>query len=114
MLMVFLKDFYFDFCNKHQQSEKKSKIIHYANSICQVCYAIVWQVQQSKYGKSNNVSADAAFKSQSKREAINVSEASRKPAPGKAGVPGADPGFLERWFICIKVCVCGGGGGVLC
>ena len=23
---------------------------------------------------------------------------------------GADPGFLERGFICIKVCVCGGGG----
>ena len=24
--------------------------------------------------------------------------------------PGADPGFLERQFIYIKVCVCGGGG----
>ena len=22
-----------------------------------------------------------------------------------------DPGFLERGFICLKVCVCGGGGG---
>ena len=41
------------------------------------------QVQKSKYGKSNNVSADAAFKSQSKREVINVQEASKKPAPGK-------------------------------
>ena len=24
---------------------------------------------------------------------------------------GADPGFLEKGFICIKVCVCVGGGG---
>ena len=24
--------------------------------------------------------------------------------------PGAGPGFLERGFICVKVCVCGGGG----
>ena len=24
----------------------------------------------------------------------------------------ADPGFLERGFIFIKVCVCGGGGGL--
>ena len=28
---------------------------------------------------------------------------------------GADPGFLKRGFICLKVCVCGGGGeGFLC
>ena len=82
--MVFLKEFF-----------KRNLSMQIVN-ICQVCYAIFWQVQQSKYGKSNNVSADAAFKSQSKREAINVSEASRKPAPGKARVPGADPGFLKK------------------
>ena len=28
----------------------------------------------------------------------------------RTGVDGADPEFLERWFIYIKVCVCGGGG----
>ena len=26
-------------------------------------------------------------------------------------IAGADPGFLEKGFICIKVCVCWGGGG---
>ena len=47
---------------------------------------LYWQVQESKYGKSNNVSADAAFKSQSKREVINIKEATKKPAPGESAV----------------------------
>ena len=29
-------------------------------------------------------------------------------------ISGADPGFLERGFICIKVCVGPGEGGSLC
>ncbi|KAL4235726.1 O(6)-methylguanine-induced apoptosis 2 [Mactra antiquata] len=45
-----------------------------------------YDVLNSKYGKANNVSADAAFKSQSKREVINVNEAKKKPAPGQYDV----------------------------
>lgn len=33
-------------------------------------------------GKANNVSADAAFKSRSKREVINIKDIARNPAPG--------------------------------
>lgn len=42
-----------------------------------------YDVQNSKYGKTNNVSADYAFKSQTKRELINLKEAKQKPAPGQ-------------------------------
>ncbi|KAH3698604.1 O(6)-methylguanine-induced apoptosis 2-like [Dreissena polymorpha] len=45
-----------------------------------------YDVQKSKYGKSNNVSADSAFKSQSKREMINIKEALKKPGPGQYDV----------------------------
>lgn len=38
---------------------------------------------KSKFGKTNNVAAEAAFKSQSKREAINVGNVAKNPAPGK-------------------------------
>lgn len=45
-----------------------------------------YNVQNSKYGRANNVAADAAFKSQSKREVINIKEAAKKPAPGQYDV----------------------------
>ncbi|XP_052075026.1 O(6)-methylguanine-induced apoptosis 2-like [Mytilus californianus] len=41
-----------------------------------------YDVLNSKYGKSNNVTAGAAFKSQSKRDVINVNAAANNPAPG--------------------------------
>jgi hypothetical protein len=40
------------------------------------------QVLRSKLGKANNVTADAAFKSQSKREMINIKHTAKMPAPG--------------------------------
>lgn len=40
-----------------------------------------YDVMKSKQGKSNNVGAAAAFRSQSKRDAFNVGEAGQKPAP---------------------------------
>jgi len=38
---------------------------------------------KTKLGKVNNVSADAAFKSKSKREVVGVKDLARNPAPGK-------------------------------
>ncbi|XP_052774766.1 O(6)-methylguanine-induced apoptosis 2-like isoform X1 [Mya arenaria] len=45
-----------------------------------------YDVLKNKHGKVNNVSADAAFKSQSKREVINIKEATNNPAPGQYNV----------------------------
>ena len=45
-----------------------------------------FQVLKTKVGKANNVVADAAFKSQSKREVINVRYASKMPAPCKSEI----------------------------
>ena len=46
------------------------------------CFFKVYKSNHLK-GKANNVSADAAFKSQSKREVINFGDAKLKPAPCK-------------------------------
>jgi hypothetical protein len=43
---------------------------------------IIFQVLKSKLGKSNNVTAEAAFNSKSKREAININNIAKNPAPG--------------------------------
>lgn len=40
-----------------------------------------YRVHHSKIGKVNNVTADAAFKSRTKREVINVGDARSKPSP---------------------------------
>ena len=40
-----------------------------------------YDVQRTKVGKANNVGADAAFRSQSKRDAFNIGESGSKPAP---------------------------------
>ncbi|XP_041359400.1 O(6)-methylguanine-induced apoptosis 2-like [Gigantopelta aegis] len=42
-----------------------------------------YKILMCKFGKKNNVSAEAAFKSQSKREMINLKDAHRMPAPGQ-------------------------------
>ena len=41
-----------------------------------------FQVLKYKPGKVNNVAAEAAFKSQSKRELINMKNVGPNPAPG--------------------------------
>ncbi|KAL3869977.1 hypothetical protein ACJMK2_042597 [Sinanodonta woodiana] len=46
----------------------------------------IYEVTKTKLGKVNNVSADAAFKSQSKREIMNNKDAARFPAPGQYNV----------------------------
>ncbi|XP_048758846.1 O(6)-methylguanine-induced apoptosis 2-like isoform X2 [Ostrea edulis] len=45
-----------------------------------------YQVLKVQIGKSNNVSADAAFKSKSKRELISIKDITRNPAPGHYSV----------------------------
>ncbi|XP_050402175.1 O(6)-methylguanine-induced apoptosis 2 [Patella vulgata] len=45
-----------------------------------------YDIFKSKVGKCNNVSADAAFKSRSKREIINVAESKQFPAPWQYNV----------------------------
>lgn len=45
-----------------------------------------YDVLKYKFGKANNVGAEAAFKSQSKREVINVSNVAKNPAPGQYDV----------------------------
>jgi len=44
---------------------------------------ISFQVLKTNLGKANNVTADAAFKSQSKRELLNIKDLANNPAPGK-------------------------------
>ncbi|XP_076462501.1 O(6)-methylguanine-induced apoptosis 2-like [Babylonia areolata] len=46
----------------------------------------IYNVLRTKPGKANNVTADAAFKSKSKREMLNLSEQARVPAPGQYNV----------------------------
>lgn len=41
-----------------------------------------FQVSKVNTGKTNNVSADAAFKSKSKRELMDIKDIARNPAPG--------------------------------
>lgn len=43
----------------------------------------IYEVLKYKPGKTNNVTANAAFKSTSKRELMDLSEEKRKPAPGQ-------------------------------
>lgn len=42
----------------------------------------ILQVLKSKVGKANNVTADAAFKSQTKRDVIKTKDIAKMPAPG--------------------------------
>lgn len=61
--------------------------VNLKNGYCVSCSIIViniffLQVLKSKFGKTNNVTAGAAFKSQSKRELMNVKDLGRNPAPG--------------------------------
>ncbi|RUS76225.1 hypothetical protein EGW08_015998 [Elysia chlorotica] len=45
-----------------------------------------YEVLNYKKGKANNVTANAAFKSKSKRELMDLSEAIQNPAPGKCHI----------------------------
>ena len=47
------------------------------------CMLFPLQITRYKFGKNNNVSAEASFKSQTKREIINLKEARSMPAPGR-------------------------------
>nr|XP_022319607.1 O(6)-methylguanine-induced apoptosis 2-like [Crassostrea virginica]XP_022319608.1 O(6)-methylguanine-induced apoptosis 2-like [Crassostrea virginica] len=45
-----------------------------------------YQVSKVNTGKTNNVSADAAFKSKSKRELMDIKDIARNPAPGQYSI----------------------------